>query len=322
MKNIIFIIIFTCLIPLSVNGKDVKLGVNYTYSYMPLGWGIEKEFPAVAKKLGLGDVSLKLENFKNSNIGFDLLLSDQLDIIVASPTLVNNYELKESNVVRFLVPMNSHNMALTCRNEYKTLEDIKKNPPIVAVPGRNVTNHMVLKWIGETHLGNQNFFEDRMIVLTTQQMQQLVASNSKDLDCVVWGSPIQNQLQEQGMNKIIETDDVKYFPGSINMFVVKKKWADANPKLAEAFVETVRIVNQKYNENPYPFLKMYVEKSNINIDPTKMTKWYKDSNTKGATDVPVGLDNNLRFAQRVGFIDKLSYKKIEDLFWNTAILDK
>jgi ABC-type nitrate/sulfonate/bicarbonate transport system substrate-binding protein len=242
--------------------------------------------------------------------------------MVASPTLVNNYEVKDPDVVKFLIPMNFHNAGLRCRG-YNSIADIKARPPVVAVPGRQVTNHMVLQWIGEHHLGNKNFFEDRIVVLKTQQMLQVIKSGSKEIDCVVWGSPLQNQLtEEDGLNLIVETDDVKFFPGFVNMVVVKKSWADANPKVAEAIIETIKEVNKKWNKDSYPYLKMYIEKSGIKGDPKKMTQWYKDSRMVGNTTVPAGLDRNLRFANEIGFVKQLGYKNLADLFWKPELLDK
>lgn len=321
MKKIFCTLVLLMATMMPGQTKEYKFGVNYTYSYMPLGWAFEQAFPKVAKKLGV-DASVKMTNFPNSKTGFGLLLNDQLDFMVASPTLVNNYEVKDPNVVKFLIPMNFHNAGLRCRG-YKSIAEIKAKPPVVAVPGRQVTNHMVLQWIGEHHLGNKNFFEDRIVVLKTQQMLQVIKSGSNEIDCVVWGSPLQNQLtEEDGLNLIVETDDIKYFPGFVNMVVVKKSWADANPKVAEAIIETIKVVNKKWNKDPYPYLKMYIEKSKIKGDPKKMTQWYKDSRMVGNTTVPAGLDRNLRFANEIGFIKQLGYKDLADLFWKPELLDK
>lgn len=314
-----------CLSLMSVTAmaKEYKFGVNYTYSYMPLGWALEQEFPKVAKEMGMGDATLKMVNFPNSKVGFDLMLNDQLDVIVASPTLVNNYEVKDPGKVKFLAPMNLHNAGLRCRG-YKTIEDIKKRPPVVAVPGRQVTNHMVLQWIGETYLGNKNFFDDRLVVLKTQQLLQIVKSGSKEIDCAVWGSPIQNQLtDEDGFNLIVETDDVKHWHGFINMVVAKKQVFESNPKLGEVLVETLKRVNAQWQKNPHPYLEMYMTKSNVKGDPSKMLNWYKESKMFGRSpELPPGLDKNLRYATEIGFVKQLGYSNIADMFWKPELLGK
>jgi ABC-type nitrate/sulfonate/bicarbonate transport system substrate-binding protein len=303
--------------------QEIKFGVNYTYSYMPLGWALEQEFPKVAKEMGIPNTTVKMVHFPNSGVGFDLMLNNQLDVIVASPNLVNNYELKDPGKVRFLIPMNLYNSALRCKG-YKTIEDIRKKPPVVAVPGRLLSNHQTLQWVGETYLGDNNFFDDRMVVLKTQQLMQVVQSGSKSIDCIVWGSPVQNQLtDEHGFNIIAETDLKKNFPGFINMVVVKKPWADANPKVAAALIESIKRVNKKWLENPKPYLQMYMEKSSITADPDKMMKWYKESQMFGGNNtVPSGLDRNLRHAHKIGFIKELAYKNLNELFWKPELLDK
>ena len=323
MRKLFLSILLLLSLTITAHSKEYKFGVNYKYSYMPMGWALEQEFPLVAKEMGITNATLKMTHFPNSGVGFDLMLNDQLDIIVASPTLVNNYEVKDPGKVKFLIPMNLYNSALRCKG-YKTIEDIKKRPPVVAVPGRLLTNHMTLQWIGETYLGDSKFFDDRMVVLKTQQLLQIAQSNSESLDCAVWGSPQQNKLTEDyGFNVVIETDANKNFPGFINMVVVKKQWADANPKVAEAIIETLKRVNKKWLEDPYPYLKMFVEKSSIDEDLDRLMKWYKESQMFGGNNtVPSGLDRNLKFAHKIGFIKKLGYKNLNELFWKPDLLDQ
>lgn len=308
---------------LGVMAKEYKFGTNFTYSYMPLGWAVEQEFPKVAKEFGIPDATMKMTNFPNSGVGFDLMLNDQLDVIVASPSLVNNYQVKAPGKVKFLIPMNLYNSGLRCHG-YKTLDDIKKRPPVVAVPGRLLTNHMTLQWIGEMYLGDRKFFDDRLVVLKTQQLMQIVKSGSKEIDCVVWGSPVQNQLTEEyGFNLIVETDAQKNFPGFINMVVVKTQWADANPQVAKALIETIKRVNKEWLKNPYPYLEMYMTKSNVVADPKKMMSWYNESRMFGGNStLPSGLDRNLRFAHKIGFVKELGYARLEELFWKPELLDK
>lgn len=297
--------------------KKINIGMGYTHSYAPWLFGVREQFPAVAKSMGI-DAEIVLHNHKSSVQTWPLLLSGQLDAIVSSATTLSVYNSKKPNDVKAISMMNGGDFFFVCNPSIKSIKDLKKDTPI-AITNRRTHNHLALAYFGEKWFKNVNHFEKQIITPNTQQLLQVAASKSNEIGCAIWGSPVQRELiVTHGWNILGKTED---FKGLMNVFLVKKEWADKNEVLAKALLKTYLNVSRDFQVNPAKYTELYVRYSGVKRDPKLLAKFYAVDGYQGFTEIPAGLDKYLRTALKVKFIDSLGYKNgTHELFWRPELI--
>jgi len=322
MKKLLLSIVFLALSVTTVSAKEtvINLGLGFNSSYAPWMFGIREEFPEVAKRMGLKDVTLKFHDHKSSVQTWPLMLSNQLELIAGSPQSLSLYNLKKPNDVKILATINGGDFHFICRPEIKTIADVRKIKS-VAISDRRTHQQEVLMYFGDKWFKDKMFFEDKIVTPVTSQLLQVVASGSGQIDCAVWGTPVQQDiLKNYGWNKIGTPD----YKALINVWLVRKEWADKNPQIVKALLETYLQVTRKFNENPVPYMELYVKHSGIRKDPVEFAQYYgyKGGMIGFTQQPPADLDKGLRLAEEIGFISSKGYDKIEDLYWDTSLFDK
>lgn len=316
MKKIILSIVLSLFLTCVSYAQEIRVGLGFNSSSSIMLFGIRDKFPQIAKEMGIKDVTLGYNHYKSSTYSWPVFLKDQLDVIMTSISKFAVYNTKKPNDVKALFAINGTEQQLLCHPSYKSVDDLKKNKPVVAIAGKKQSGHLGLYQIANKYFDNTNYFEERIVVPSTKQLLQVIASGSKEIGCAIWGSPIQGEIKSTyGWNKI-QTSDVKL----INVFIVKKEWAEKNPKLAEALIKTYQYVAADFVKNPRYYVKLYVKNSGVDRDVNVLTKHYIDDGYRPYPKIHKDLDNYLSNAVRINFIKSKSYNNIEEIFWNPTLL--
>lgn len=316
MRKLLTILVLSFGIASVSVAQEIKVGLGFNSSSSIMLFGIRDKFPKIAKEMGLKDVDLNYNHYKSSTYSWPVFLKDQLDVIMTSISKFAVYNTKKPNDVKALFAINGTEQQLLCHPGYKSAADLKKNKPVVAIAGKKQSGHLGLYQIANKHFGNTNYFEDKIVVPSTKQLLQVIGSGSNEIGCAIWGSPIQGEIKSTyGWNKI-KTSDVKL----INVFIVKKEWAEKNPKLAEALIKTYQYVAADFKKNPKYYVQLYVKNSGIERDVDKLTQHYIDDGYRPYPKIHKDLDNYLSNAVSIDFIKSKSYNNIEEIFWNPEML--
>lgn len=311
MKKIIFILLIVAFPSLSI-ARDIKIAFSHDSTSAVLLFGIRDKFSSIANEMGIKNVSLDYTHVQSSTYSWPLFLKNEIDMHMTAISSFANYNEKKPNHVKVLFAINSTEQQLLCHPSISSIDDLKNNKPVVAVAGKNQGGHLALSQLANQYFGDSKYFEEKLVVPSTKQLLQVVASGSNEIGCAIWGSPVQGEIKNvYGWNKIA-TSDIKL----INVFVVKKEWAENNAQLVEALIKTYKHVASDFYENPKYYVELYTKYSGIKESVDRLTQNYIDDGYKTYSKIDDDLDNYLTGAVNIKFIESKSYEKIEEIFWN------
>ena len=236
----------------------VKIAIQPTFgAHQQIGYEIIRRLPGNAKKNGINDLQIETVKTKSSIDGNIFLINGQIDVNVGSISSFLILNSKSPGQSKLLSAVGHYRYFLLCQPGIGELRDVLKTK--IALSSRNTLEAHTLKWLAKSKLGDPDAFEKNIIVMPRSQIYQLFQAKSPDIQCVMTGSPLQNQLIEDfGLKTVAQSDASKGFAGSYNAYWASAKWINANPRLARAFVETAVQVIKDYNKNPVPIMENFI----------------------------------------------------------------
>lgn len=300
MKSISYVLAIAVSIMQPVWADTVSLTATPRASQTPIIMGVQKYFPEIAKKHGIIDGKIHIEYHRSSADALNLLIKGDKHITVASLPAVINLHVKNPGTLQFLSMTNTADAYLMCRQDVQSIQDIKQRSLVIAISSKHTSPHLIVKNIAMQHFGDPDALESNIIVMSGQQSQQLLMSGNRGIACALTGVPVQNQLEEAGFKKMFVQGQASW-PGWQNAYVVNAQWARQNPKVVAALVETFRVVTAAFNQDPEPFVRLFITQEKLNIDSVTLTRQYQSSRNHAVTKFSDQVLDMLKFSEQVGF---------------------
>src|SRR5499426_2142010 len=235
--------------PPSARGEASELrvskgfGIHYLPLYVMEGQKLVEKHAASA---GLGDVKVSYRVIDGGNVINDAMLSGALDIAAGGVpgflTLWGKTRALPDNEVRGLAAVGSGSVWLVTRNpKVKTLRDFTENDRI-AVPGIKTSFvAVVLQMAAAKEFGSENYAKLDHLTVGIPHPEALAAMLAGRTEITAhFCSPPFSYIEQDtpGIRRVINSADV-LGALTIIMSYSTRKFADANPKLARAFVAAV-----------------------------------------------------------------------------------
>lgn len=248
---------------------------------MPLLYKTVELLPEFAAKEGINDLQITLVESTNANTANDGLLLGRIDIVVGG---INGFVPvfdKDPNKVRLISGWETFDNWLICTDpSIKSIKDIKPEHKI-SVKGLNAGEHLALRGYLAAELGPKETekLNDNLVVLSRDDTFKLMVAEQPKIACGLIGSPWQNNVVGMGKANIISKPDGKKSFGFPNVVYSTKAWLDANPKLANAFLNAQREAIKQYNANPKDAIETYIKNDKVDdVTVDAVIKMKKENN--------------------------------------------
>jgi len=294
---------------LSASAEVINLMMPKLASGEMIALAIQKHYPAIAKKYGDPDGRIEIQYTRSSAEALNTLIQGQTQLNVTVLPAIVTFNHKQPGVVKFLSMANTSDGPLVCRPYVKDIQDIKKNNYTVLIAGRLSGSHLTLMKLGKQYFNDVTAFENNIVLMGQQQTLQALLSGTKGFDCAIAGSPVYNELVEKGMKVIFNDKD---FPGFQNSYAVNVAWANKNPNLVQALLETIKVAQREFNTNPEPLAQLMIDRHQLTgVDAKTIARYYRENNIVGFTKFTPPVMNMLKFAEEVGMVPKGSLENFE-----------
>jgi ABC-type nitrate/sulfonate/bicarbonate transport system substrate-binding protein len=278
----------------------ISLTATPRASQTPIIIGVQKHFPDIAKKHGIPNGRVDIAYHRSSADALNLVIKKEKTMTVASLPAIINFNAKNPGVLKFLSMTNVADAYLMCRQDVKSIRDIKDRKLTISITSKHTSPHLIVKNIALQTFGNADALENNIVTMSGQQSQQILMSGTKGLDCALTGVPVQNQLEEAGLKKLY-VQGQNTWSGWQNAYVVNQEWAANNPAVVRALLETFQYVTDQFNLDPEPYIKLFIEQEKLEIDSRTLTQHYRKSNNRAITKFSKPVMDMLRFSEQVGF---------------------
>lgn len=278
----------------------ISLTATPRASQTPIIMGVQRHFPEIAKKHGIVNAKVDIQYHRSSADALNLVIKKEKTMTVASLPAIINFNAKNPGVLKFLAMTNVADAYLMCRQEVKSVQDIKNRNLTIAITSKHTSPHLIVKNIALQTFGHADALENHIVTMSGQQSQQLLMSGARGLDCALTGVPVQNQLEEAGLKKLYVQGHSSW-PGWQNAYVVNQDWAKNNPAMVRALLETFHYVTEQFNLDPEPYIKLFIEQEKLDIDSRTLTQQYRKSNNRAIVKFTKPVMDMLRFSEQVGF---------------------
>jgi NitT/TauT family transport system substrate-binding protein len=229
--------------PARAEASEVRISYGFGILYLPLMvMDRERLLEKHAKVAGLGDIKVEWKTFDGGNVINDAMLAGALDIAgIGAPGFLTLWaKAKDTpSEVRGLTGMSSSSMYLMTRNPaVKTLRDFTDKDRI-AVPGVKTSLPAVLLHMAAAkEFGDANYakLDPITVPLPHPDAVAVMLSGKSEINSHM-ASPPFSYMEDgaPGLHRVFSSIDLL---GNImlDMTFATKKFYDANPKLAAAFV--------------------------------------------------------------------------------------
>ena len=287
-------------------------------SSRPLLEAAVEVFPEEARKRGIYDLKITFMDFQVGADAIPLFLSGKLHIF---PSGTNNLAVLLSKVggdVRLLTGWGGFDYKLICSDPaIKTVKDIRPDTRIAAKAINNA-EHYFIKSLAKKEFGSFDALDKNMMVLPRPQIQQLMEAGDKTVTCAVPGTPIQDSLIRKGKAHLVYQSDTVNTVGVSTMSMAMKAWTDKNPKLAEAWVASVKRGSENFNRDPRRYLARWKEIDKVKDDVDTLLQNMKDGNVQ-QTYQPTSVVPYVNLMIDLGVI-KAQRQTLENLAWRADLL--
>lgn len=298
---VIFVMFFLSSNVFAGESHTIRIAIQPTFgAHQHIGYEIIERLPKTAKKYGINQLDIIKVPTKSSIKGNMLLINGQIDINVGSLTSFILLDNKLPNQGRLLTAVGHYKFFLLCTNDIKTMFDVKKTK--IVTSGRNTVEHHTIRWLAKKHFGDPYALESNFITMPRPQIWQILKVGSKDIKCVMTGSPLQNKIKnELGLNIIDSSDVEQGIAGSYNAYWTSTKFAEENPALVNAYIETAVQVIKDYNTTPLPILEKFISKDNMETTAKQLLKGHEENKANFHYDLK-GSEYFNDFLHEIGFV--------------------
>jgi NitT/TauT family transport system substrate-binding protein len=293
----------------AAEASTVRISYGYGILYLPL-MVMDREhlLEKHAKAAGLSDVKVEWKTFDGGNVINDAMLSGALDIAgIGVPGFLTLWAKAKDNPqveVRGLTGMSSSSMYLMTRNpNVKKLADFTDKDRI-AVPGIKTSLPAVLLHMAAAkEFGDANYakLDPITVALPHPEALAVMLGGKGEIDSHMASPPFSYiEAESPNLHRVFNSVDLL---GNItlDMTFASRRFVDANPKLANAFVEAMKEACAMIGADKRKAATIYndVRKSKQPIEET--LKILEDPNSKFSA-VPEGTMHYAEFMARIGTI--------------------
>jgi NitT/TauT family transport system substrate-binding protein len=227
--------------------QEVRVARQYGIAYIPLMIMQDQQLiEKHAARLGVPGVKVTWQQFTGGAVMNDALLSGNLDFaVVGPPPFLTMWARTQGtqNQVLGIGALNSMPMYLMTRNPaVKSIKDFGEKDRIVVSGVKVSTQAVVLQMAAAKEWGLKEF--DRLDKLTVamplSDSMALMLSGKGEVTGDFTVPPFSFREMKAGMKPVIDTFSVLGGPSSTNVIYATKKYADANPKMVQAFGAALR----------------------------------------------------------------------------------
>jgi sulfonate transport system substrate-binding protein len=293
--------------PAHAEANELRISRGFGLHYLPM-YIIEKlrlvEKHATAA--GLGDVKVSYRMIDGGNVINDAMLAGSLDIasggVPGFLTLWDKSRLVAGREVVGLSGVGGGSVWLMTRNpNVKTLADFTDKDRI-AVPGIKTSFvAVVLQMAAAQAFGPENYAKLDHLTVGIPHPDALAAllSGKTEITAHFCSPPFSYiEYDTPGIHRVINSADV-IGPLTIIMAYSTRKFAEQNPKLAQAFVAAIDEAGKFIAANKQDAARIYIELATTKPKMEELTRMLDDPDTHYAV-APEGVMKYAEFMHRVG----------------------
>jgi NitT/TauT family transport system substrate-binding protein len=301
--------------------SEVRISYGYGILYLPLMvMDREKLLEKRARAAGLGDIKVEWKTFDGGNVINDAMLAGALDIAgIGVPGFLTLWA-KAKGIpaleVRGLTGMSSSSLYLMTRNpNVKTLKDLSEKDRI-AVPGIKTSLPAVLLHMAAAkEFGDANYakLDPITVALPHPEAVAVMLSGKSEINSHFASPPFSYmEAGAPGVHRVFNSVDLL---GNImiDMTFTTRRFVDANPRLAAAFVAAMEEACALINTDRRKAAEIYVATAKVKPSLDETMKILSDPDTRFSA-VPDGTMKYAEFMARVGTI-KAKPAGWKDLFF-------
>jgi NitT/TauT family transport system substrate-binding protein len=286
---------------------ELRISKGFGIHYMPLY--IMEKLKLVEKRAaaaGLGDVKVSYRVIDGGNVINDAMLAGSLDIATGGVpgflTLWDKTRSVPALETRGLSGVGGGSVWLVTRNpNVKTLADFTDKDRI-AVPGIKTSFvAVVLQMAAAKAFGKENYAKLDPLTVGISHPDALAAMLSGRTEITAhFASPPFSYIENDhpGFHRVVNSADI-LGALTIIMSYTTKRFYDANPKLAAAFVAAVDDAAKFIAENREEAARIYIELAQVKTSQAEMVRMLSDPETKYAA-APNGVMTYASFMADIG----------------------
>ncbi len=309
----ILLILFLSISPLPAAAEvsAVRVSRGYGLLYLPLiVMEDHRLLEKRAAKAGLGDIKVQWLLFDGGNVINDAMMSGALDIAgTGAPGFVVLWSKAKgifsaevvgiSGLSATSLWLNTNNPAITSLADFGPKDKI-------ALPGiKTSLSAVVLQMMAAKVFGRENFakLDPLTVSLPHPDAVASLLSGRTEVTAHLTSPPFSYvELQDAKIHRVASSSDLV---GNITLDVVyaPKKFADANPKLIEAFLAALEDANALIASDRLEAARIYIRSSKMKVSEDEVLKILDDPDTRYST-TPAGVMEFAEFLALSGTIKK------------------
>jgi ABC-type nitrate/sulfonate/bicarbonate transport system substrate-binding protein len=282
-------------------------------SNMPLLYTTVEKFEKKAQAQG-HNIKVVLQPLGNVSDGVTSMLAGNTDIIMGG--LIPFFLANEKAPNRLLLLSGSmvNGYAIVCNNEQiNTLEDLLKAKKI-AMKNVGSSEQYFLMQLSKIITKEYHSLDSKIITMPRNQMPS--AFKTKDIDCAIPGSPIEETLIKTKQAKALDIGNNKVVDIIYGTFTTRS-WAEKNKTLLNIWIDSVRESAQELTEDPRAALKKFKENDGINDTIEQLVESLKQTRQRHSHEL-VGVSELVDLLKN---LDKIKDKtfSIESVLWQNSL---
>ena len=300
--------------------QEVRVARQYGIAYIPLMIMQDQQLiEKHAARLGVPGVKVTWQQFTGGAVMNDALLSGNLDFaVVGPPPFLTMWARTQgtANAVLGLAALNSMPMYLMSRNPaVQSIKDFTEKDRIVVSGVKVSTQAVVLQMAAAKEWGLKE--HDRLDKLTVAMPLSdsiaLMLSGKGEVTGDFTVPPFSYREMKAGMKPVIDTFSVLGGPSSTNVIYTTKKYADANPKMVQAFGAALREAQDAIGKDRRAAAATYLKLSGDKESVDNVVEMLADPKVE-FSPVPKGIMAFAEFMHGTGAI------KVKPASWKDAFL--
>lgn len=300
--------------------QEVRVARQYGIAYIPLMIMQDQQLiEKHAARLGVPGVKVTWQQFTGGAVMNDALLSGNLDFaVVGPPPFLTMWARTQGtqNQVLGIGALNSMPMYLMSRNPaIKSIKDFGEKDRIVVSGVKVSTQAVVLQMAAAKEWGLKE--HDRLDKLTVamplSDSMALMLSGKGEVTGDFTVPPFSFREMKAGMKPVIDTFSVLGGPSSTNVIYATRKYADANPKMVQAFGAALREAQEAIGKDKAAAAATYLKLSGDKETVENVVEMLSDPKVEFST-TPKGIMAFAEFMHSTGAI------KAKPASWKDAFI--
>ncbi|MER2537031.1 MAG: ABC transporter substrate-binding protein [Rhizobiaceae bacterium] len=245
--------------------KEVRIAHTYALTLLPHYVVLEQKLiEKHAKALGLGDVTVTFTRVNSGQIGNDLLLSGNVDIVGSStgPLLTAWDKTSGAQKVKGILGTALYSSDLyTVDPKINSLDDYGPNDRIAMTDVKTSTQALILQMKAAKERGWDNRYHYNPLLVSMGSVDALAAlvSGKTEVKSHMTTVPFSYLEQQAGARPIFRSKDFFGRMISATLIYGREDFKTENPKLFQAVVEAYKEANDFVNKNRDEAAEIYIK---------------------------------------------------------------